>query len=286
MLLITPEAMIIDAHAHMMTVGMFSGMAVRRQGSMMQGMMDSLKHSVADNAKTWLEAMDRLGIEKTVFMSTSSLNDEFTSFINSSPRFVGFARINPVLSDAIDTLKKELGSGMRGVKLYATSGEFNVGAASAWPFYEFCEKNGIPITIHFGVTIGLMADLYTGNPIHLSRVLSEFPDIRFSIAHFGAGFFREALMLKYKRENLYIESSGTNNWLPYQDNFLTLKHIFRKSIDVFGTQRIMFGSDTRIFPDGYREHVLRQQQDILKGLGLEKSEIEDIMHNNAERFLG
>ncbi len=277
--------MIIDAHAHMMTANMFKGVTGVKPRNVPQKMLESLQHSVEDNTKTWLEAMDRLDIEKTVFMSTVSLNDEFASFINSSSRFVGFARMNPTLPDAVDILKKELKLGMKGVKLYATSGEFNVGAKEAWPFYEYCEKNSIPITIHFGVTIGPTADLYLGNPIHISRVLSEFPDIRFSIAHFGAGFFREALMLKYKRENLYIESSGTNNWLLHQDNFLTLKDVFRKSIDVFGVQHILFGTDTRIFPDGYREHILKQQQDILKELKLNEGEIEDIMYNNANRFL-
>ncbi len=278
--------MIIDAHAHMMTAGMFKGMGVKPPKDFPQRMADSMQHTVEDNTKAWLEAMDRLGIEKTVFMSIAPLNEEFSSFINSSDRLIGFARSNPTLPDAIDVLKKELKMGMKGVKLYATSGEFNVGAKEAWPFYEFCEKNRIPITIHFGVTIGGKCDLYTGNPIHLSKVLSDFPDIRFSIAHFGAGFFREALMLKYKVENLYIESSGTNNWLPHQDNFLTLKDVFKKSIDVFGTQHMIFGTDTRIFPDGYREHILRQQQDILKELKLKDSEIEDIMYNNANTFLG
>jgi predicted TIM-barrel fold metal-dependent hydrolase len=278
--------MIIDAHAHMITAGMFKGMAGARPRNVPQKMADSLQHSVSENTGAWLEAMDRLNIEKTIFMSTASLNDEFASFINSSERFVGFARMNPTLPDAVDTLKKEMAMGMKGVKLYATSGEFNVGAREAWPFYEYCEKNEIPITIHFGVTIGPTADLYTGNPIHVSRVLSEFPELKVAIAHFGAGFFREALMLKYKRENLYIESSGTNNWLPHQDNFLTLKDIFRKSVDVFGIQHVMFGTDTRIFPDGYREHILKQQQEILKELNLRESETEDIMYNNANRFLG
>ena len=278
--------MIIDAHAHMMTAGMFRDMKVRPPKNFPQRMVDSMQHSVEDNKKAWLGAMDRLGIEKTVFMSIVPLNDEFIRFINSSDRFVGFARMNPTLPDAVDTMKKELKAGMKGVKLYATSGEFNVGADEAFPFYEFCEKNKIPITIHFGVTIGGRCDLYTGNPIHLSRVLGEFPDLKFSIAHFGAGFFREALMLKYKMDNLYIETSGTNNWLPHQDNFLTLKDVFRKSIDVFGTQRMMFGTDTRIFPDGYREHILKQQQDILMELKLKNSEIEDIMYNNAKGFLG
>ena len=276
--------MIIDAHAHMITQGMFKGMVARPPRNMPPKIMESMGHTVEENTKAWLMAMDRLGIEKTVFMSTAQLNEEFSSFINSSPRFVGFARTNPTLPNAVEILEKELKMGMKGVKFYATSGEFNVGAKEAYPFYEYCEKNRIPITIHFGVTIGGTADLYLGNPAHLSRVLGDFPDLKFAIAHFGAGYFREALMLKYKRDNLYIETSGTNNWLPHQDNFLTLKDVFKKSLEVFGPQRIIFGTDTRIFPDGYRDQILRQQQDILKEL-VKESEMEDIMYNNAKAFM-
>lgn len=278
------DFMIIDAHAHMFTEKMFLGMQMPKY-KVPQSMIDSVKHTLEENKKAWIDAMDKAGIEKTIFMSTVSLNEEFSSFINSSNRFIGFAKINPESPDAIETLKKELSMGMKGVKLYATSGEFNVGSQSAYPFYEYCEKNKIPITIHFGVTIGRTADLYTGNPIHLSRVLGEFPNLTFIIAHFGAGFFREVLMLKYKRDNLYIETSGTNNWLPHQDNFLTLKDIFKKSLEIFGPEKMIYGSDTRIFPDGYRYHILKQQQDILDELNVSRENKEKIMYDNINNLI-
>jgi predicted TIM-barrel fold metal-dependent hydrolase len=284
--------MIIDAHAHMFTTGTFKEMIGNAPERMLKArkipekMMEGLKHDVKDNTAAWLEAMDRLGIEKTVFMATSPQSEEFAKFINSSNRFVGFAKINPTLPDAVDTLKAELKAGMTGVKLYATSGRFDIGAQEAWPFYELCEKERIPITIHFGVTIELASNLNAGNPLNISRVITEFPELKVAIAHFGAGFFRETLMLKYKRDNLFIETSGTNNWLPYQDNFLTLRDVFRKSLTVFGPQGIIFGTDTTIFPDGYREHILKQQTDILNELKVPKSDIEDIIYNNAKRAFG
>ncbi|MGC8479571.1 MAG: amidohydrolase family protein [Candidatus Micrarchaeia archaeon] len=279
--------MIIDAHAHFFTANMFKNMMPKNfkitEG--MKKMADSMSHTLQENKEAWISAMDREGIEKTVFMSTNSLNEEFTNFINSSDRFFGFATLNPESSDAIERLKRELESGMSGVKLYATNGQYNVGSDKTFPFYEYCENNNIPITIHFGVTIGPTADLYTGNPIHISRILSKFPELNVIIAHFGAGFFREALMLKYKRENLYIETSGTNNWLPYQDNFLTLKDVFKKSIDIFGVDRIIFGTDTRIFPDGYRTKILKEQESILKELEVSVNDKEKIMYSNINKLL-
>ena len=275
--------MIIDSHAHMITANIAKSMGIDPER--VQPMKELAKHSVEENTKTWLTAMGKFEIEKTIFMATSSLNPDFIKFINSSNRLVGFARINPSLPDSIQTLQKEFESGMEGVKLYPTSEGFDVSCKECYPFYEYCEKNKIPIVIHFGVTIGRKADLQKGNPLLLSKAIRDFPGLNFIIAHFGAGFFREVLMLKYKTDNLFIETSGTNNWLPYQDNFLTLKDIFKKSIEVFTPQGVIYGSDTRIFPEGYRENILKQQKGILNELKLSQSDKEDIMYNNAKRIL-
>lgn len=280
--------MIIDAHAHMFTISMSKGMLPKnfKIENVPAEFISASKHTVTENVNEWLRAMDKLGIEKTFFMATSSLNEDFIKFIKSSDRFIGFAKINPTKDGALDVLKKEIDNGMRGIKLYPTNDGFDVSSKKAYAFYEYCEKKNIPIFIHFGVTIGFKSDLINGNPLRLSDVLGDFPGIRFVIAHFGAGFFREVLMLKYKRPNLYIDTSGTNNWLKHQDNFMSLKDVFKKSLDVFGSDHILFGSDTRIFPSGYREHILKEQQDILRDLKINDSDIEQIMYKNAKNLIG
>ncbi len=276
--------MIIDGHSHMFTKSMFNG--VKIPGKIPERFLKMQEHGADDNVKAWISAMDRLGIEKTVFMATSRLNEDFIDFIGSSDRFVGFAKMNPTKGDAIPVLKKEIESGMKGVKLYASEGEFDVGSKEAYPFYKYCEENQIPITIHFGVTIGISSDLRTGNPLLISMALKDFPELRFTIAHFGAGFFREVLMLRYKQPNLAVDTSGTNNWLVHQDSNMTLKDVFRKAIEVFTPEGLIYGSDTTIFPDGYRDHILKEQTDILKELGLQKADIDKIMYGNAKRIFG
>ncbi|MDD5193213.1 MAG: amidohydrolase family protein [Candidatus Nanoarchaeia archaeon] len=273
--------MIIDGHAHMITESIAKSMKISPH-ILKYTNQEWTKHSVKEHVESWLYAMNKNEIEKTIFMATAHLNEEFTQFINSSSRFVGFARINPLLPDALNILKTEYSNGMRGVKLYATNDGFDV-SCDCNPIYEYCEKMRLPIVIHFGMTIGGKSDLFHGNPVMLSRVLRDFPDINFTIAHFGAGFFRELLMLKYKQDNLFVDTSGTNNWIDYQDNVFSLKEVFKKTIKVFGPKNIIFGSDTRIFPDGYREHILKEQKGILDELMLSENDKEDIMYNNAKR---
>jgi len=192
--------------------------------------------------------------------------------------------VNPSEDDALVKLKKEIKAGMSGVKLYPSGAGFDVGDAKCYSIYEYCEKNKLAVVIHFGVSIGRGADLRFGNPVMLSRVVRDFPNVNFVIAHFGAGYFREVLMMRYKQENLLVDSSGTNNWMVNQAYPLTLKDVFKKSIEVFGSKGIIYGSDTRIFPDGYREHILREQMGVLDELKLKEEEKEDIMYNNAKRI--
>lgn len=273
--------MIIDGHAHMFTVSILKDMSINLKKTTKE-FTEAPKYTIKENVDAWIAAMDKNKIDKTVFMATTPLNKDFISFINSSTRFVGLAKIDPTKANAVMQFKKELKAGMKGAKLYATNDGFDVSSKKAYPFYKFCQKNNIPIVIHFGVTIGSTSNLTTGNPLLLSNVLKDFPELKFVIAHFGAGFFREVLMLKYKSNNLYVDTSGTNNWLAYQDNFLTLKDVFKKTVEVFSAKNIIFGSDTRIFPDGYREKILIQQVDILDELDLSKEDINNVMQNNAK----
>jgi uncharacterized protein len=273
--------MIIDGHSHMITEGIAKSMKISPH-ILKYLNQEWTKHSVKEHVDAWIEAMDKNEIEKTVFMATAHLNNEFNEFINSSNSFVGFARVNPLLPNSLKILKKEYDNGMRGVKFYATNDGFDV-SCDCNPVYEYCEKMKLPIVIHFGVSIGGKSDLFHGNPVMLSRVLRDYPNINFTIAHFGAGFFRELLMLKYKQDNLFVDTSGTNNWIEYQDNPFTLKDVFKKTIKVFTPQNIIFGSDTRIFPDGYRENILKQQRGILDGLNLSSKDKQDIMYNNSKR---
>jgi len=257
---------IIDGHSHMINLSI-------------------AKHWFDDMSVTERKRLSHEFTEKTVFMATNHMHPDFIDFINSSNRFFGLASINPEEPDALEKLQKEIKAGMTGVKMYPSETGFDVGSSKCYPIYEFCDKNNLPIVIHFGVSIGRGADLRYGNPVMLSRVIRDFPKVNFTIAHFGAGYFREVLMLKYKQENLFVDTSGTNNWMINQAYPLTLKDVFKKAIEVFTTKGIIYGSDTRIFPDGYREHILNEQLKVLDELNLKEEEKEDIMYNNANRIL-
>ncbi|MCH7567851.1 MAG: amidohydrolase [Nanoarchaeota archaeon] len=272
--------MIIDAHAHFINREI-----IKNRVKDPEFLKTFQNPSIEEGRKMWLEAMDKNGIEKTVFIALDAGNEDFLKFIESSDRFIGTTNVNPIEEDAVKKLEADIKRGCKGLKLFATSSGFDVGDERAYSVYEYCEKNEIPIVIHFGVTIGRTSDLDLGNPLRLSKVVSRFPKLKFIIAHFGAGFFKEALLLMYKNENVYFDTSGTNNWLEYSPFGWTLKDLFRISLNAIGSKRILFGTDSHRMSEGYRENILKEQMEIVKELAGEEG-VEDIFYNNAKKVFG
>jgi predicted TIM-barrel fold metal-dependent hydrolase len=148
---------------------------------------------------------------------------------------------------------------------------------------------------HFGIlkipireAIGIkdQIDGTYSNPTDLHRVAVRHPDVNFIIPHFGAGYLREVLMLGSQCKNVYIDTSSSNSWIRVLPYNIDLKTVFAKVIDVFGVDRIIFGTDSGVFPRGYRIDILNQQIEILQELGLSDDEIQKILAGNLKKLLG
>lgn len=276
----------IDAHVHLITKSIFSealrdwGLDEERVSAHIAEMPDV---PVEELKTAWLEAMDSHEIEKAVFVSFSPGCEEFIRFVRGSERFAGITSLDPTKPGALELLEKDLDDGMKGLKLYPSGRGFSVADERIYPLYDFCEKRQVPVLVHFGITIGPVADLRYGNPVDLSPVISRFPALRCVIAHFGAGFFREALMLTYKRDNVYFDTSGTNNWLCYHPHGLNLVDVFKQTLGIVGAERVIFGTDSRLIPDEYRVEMMNQQRSIVNLL-LPPGEVELVMGENARKI--
>jgi len=280
---------IIDAHTHMISRGVFEKMKERAAGRIpkdfkpMQKIVEDFEKSMQENISAWEKAAEEQGLEKIFFMATSPGNKEFADFINASEKFVGIAKVNPLEKNAKKILEKDISHGFKGIKLYPVSGKFHLNDKKALWVFEFAAEKNLPIVIHSGVSLGYDSDLLFGNPLEIDAVARDYPDLKIGFAHFGTTFFREALMLAYSRENIFLDSSGKSGWIKFLPYKADLKSVFEKALEVFGSDRILFGSDTRIFPEGYRKQVLEQQLQILQELELNDSEIKKIFYGNAKR---
>jgi predicted TIM-barrel fold metal-dependent hydrolase len=291
----------IDAHMHLMTSGMFRRFAERSstlrqaarerarvRGATFQERVAQLESvSLADQAKFWLDAFDQAGISAGVFIAMGEANDDLAEFVRLHPaRLYGCGSLlDPAHSDAARTVRRFPALGIRALKLYAPSLRVQLNDRACYPVYEAAAECGLPIIIHFGITVGAFYDLTYANPLAISAPGREFPEVTFIIAHFGAGFLREAMFLAYHTENICVDTSGTNNWRLYVPGEPSLEQVFRDALRAFGPGRILFGTDSTWF-SGYRKEIVREQAATLGVLGVSAADRDLVLAGNARRIFG
>lgn len=261
---------VIDAHAHYFTANTMKNWLTRgrtvksftsRTASRTDMISIELPDENWDTAQKWVDELDRYGIETMGVMVGVEAYDEFQETMKRFPgRFIGYANISPSQPDAADKVKQAAKDGFKGIKLYPSSWKnLKVYDEQCYPVYDACLANDMLVFLHFGITIGGQADLRNGNPIDIQVPSRDYPDLNFIIAHFGAGWFREVLMMQYQTDNVYADSSGSNSWMTYLPYDIDLKQIFRKMITTGGSHKVLFGTDSTFFPRGWRINVLEAQ---------------------------
>ena len=157
------------------------------------------------------------------------------------------------------------------------------------PYLEALQENGLTPLIHFGVMKGGPQVGWPSNPLELKPWLQnrKLSELNFVIAHFGAGFLREVLLMAYGHgKRIYVDTSGSNDWIfwsPWTD----LTYVFEKTIKAMGSSHLLFGSDSGL--ELLRSNVILRQKGILQDL-LTKNIIKDedvnnILSENAKRIL-
>lgn len=247
---------------------------------------EKTSQGLPEQAKAWIDELDEAGVDMACFISEDSDAEELTDFLALAPkRFFGLATVDPRDDNAPALLRHRIkDQGYRGLKLYPTTLGFSVADPKLYAIYEEARYLGIPVVIHFGITLSYEADLRYANPIDLHVPARDFPELNFIIPHFGAGFFRELLFLAYHLPNILIDTSGTNRWIDYVPEDINLGKVFQKALFAFGQERIIFGTDSRSLNQGYRTKVLHEQMQILQDLDLGSVGMRQIFCENAQRI--
>jgi predicted TIM-barrel fold metal-dependent hydrolase len=116
------------------------------------------------------------------------------------------------------------------------------------------------------------------NPLDLHAVAAAHPKLKFVVPHFGAGYFREALMLASLCPNVYLDTSSSNSWMRYES--LDLRTVFRRALDVAGAGRLLFGTDSSFFPRGWNYDIFDVQTRTLLDLGIGEHDARRILGEN------
>ncbi len=59
---------------------------------------------------------------------------------------------------------------------------------------------------------------------------------------------------------------------------------FRRSIEVLGLERLLFGTDSSYWPRGWNSSILEQQAKVMYELGLDRDQASKILCSNLEQL--
>jgi predicted TIM-barrel fold metal-dependent hydrolase len=218
------------------------------------------------------------GIEKAVILAeicpitTGVVPNEYVlDFCKGRDTYIPFCTINPfIVSHPAQELKKYIGMGAKGIKLYPSYNHFYPNDSRVYPLYSVAEEHRLPVLVHTGSSVFKGAKIKYADPIHLDDVAADFPELTLLMAHGGRGlWYDEAFFLSRLHPNLHLEISG----LPPKN----LLHYFpdmEKNIDKF-----VYGSD---WP-GIKN--IDSNIKAIRELPLSKPSVKKILYENAARIL-
>jgi predicted TIM-barrel fold metal-dependent hydrolase len=302
-----------DAHTHFFSRPFFRALAGM---SALQEDKEALVARVAAQAKLqlpdestaahrdrWLSEMDRHGVARMVSFASVPAEAEVVAEAarGSGGRLIGYTLVNPKDEQAPALVEKALGTlGLRGLLTFPAMHHFKAGDACMQPVLELARQHRSPVIVHCGLLrvklrdlLGVPRpyDLSYANPLDIIPAANRFRDVTFVVPHFGAGFLRETLMLGMQCENVCVDTSSSNDWMASHPStagdsgHLTLATVFRRALDVFGAERILFGTDSSTFPRGWRADIKEAQLAALEQAGAKGAALDAIMGGNLARLV-
>lgn len=246
-------------------------------------------------ADRWVAELDRYKVKRAAIIASIPGDEEsVASAVARHPsRFVGFFMVNPLAPDVAARLDRGFAEqGLRCACLFPAMHKYHVDDERVRHVFEAAERHKAAVFVHCGVlTVGVRSklglkspfDLRLGDPLAVAGMAGAFPSVPVLIPHFGAGFFREALMAASQCRNIHFDTSSSNCWMQYYPG-LSLMSVFRQALDVLGPDRVLFGTDSSFFPRGWQKGVYDAQLKALDGAGCPEPDRELIFGGNFNRI--
>jgi len=286
------ECAVSDAHVHLFSRRFFDALGVQ-SGTSADAVAARLQWELppedpAESARLWIVELDRHGVARAVLIASIPGDEESAVAAAAAhpDRLYAFAMVNPWVEGAKVT------QGLHGICLFPAMHSFSMQDPRVERLLEQAEAQHCAVFVHCGVLsvgvrkkLGLPSpfDMRFSNPLDLHAVALRHPGVRFIVPHFGAGYFREALMLADLCPNVYLDTSSSNSWMRYEG--LDLPTVLRRALGVTGPRRLLFGSDSSFFPRGWNYEIFETQTRALLSLGIANDDARMILGGNLQRIL-
>ncbi len=292
---------VADAHVHFFSHGFFDLLA-RQAGlggvpaACARAGIEAPPEDPRDLAGRWAAELDRHGVAQAVLLA-SLPGDEpsVAGAVAARPdRFFGWFFVNPLMHHAAARVEEWLAHGLRGICLLPAMHGYALSDPRVEEVIAAAARGRAVVFVHCGVlSVGIRArvgapslfDMRFSNPVDLHPLALRHPDVRFIIPHFGAGYFREALMTASLCPNVHFDTSSSNSWTKYLAPPPTLEQVFERALEVLGPQRLLFGTDSSFFPRGWVSAVFDRQCQALERIGISAEDARAIFGGNLRRFM-
>ena len=279
--------MIIDFHTHTFP----DSIAARAVDS-----LSKEAHIIAHTDGTvsgLINSMDKGGIDMSVLLPVAT-NSSQVERINDKAfrinekyhgRLISFGCIHPEYSRYKEELRRLKNEGIKGIKIHPVYQKTDIDSK---PFldiiYAACENDLIVIT-HAGLDIGFPG-VVNCSPKMCRNVINNIGEFKFVLAHMGGWRNWDEVPLYLEDTTAYLDtsfSSGriqalSDGYWDDKDRAMLDKEGFKKLVAEFGSERILFGSDSPWSSQNESAEYIRS---------LELSEtLENIMYSNAAKLLG
>jgi uncharacterized protein len=239
-------------------------------------------------AERWTAELDAHGVSRAAIIGSVPGDEVSVATARRAypDRFYAYAMVNAAVGGVA------VSAGLDAICLFPAMHGYSMQDPRVEPLLDQAAAEHWAIFVHCGVlTVGVRKklglpspfDMRFSNPIDLHAVALRHPKIPFIIPHFGAGYFREALMLADLCPNIYLDTSSSNSWTRYEG--LDLATVFRRALDVAGASRLLFGTDSSFFPRGWQRPVYEAQIAALERVGVSAADARLILGENLQRIM-
>lgn len=291
-----------DAHCHFFSprffdvLGRQAGLAGATPGAEVTRRVGWDHPDTSDGlADRWDMALDAHKVSRAVLIgSVPGEEEQVARAVARHPgRLVGAFMLDPTQEGARTRVEWAFAHGVRMVCLFPAMHGYSMtdprieGLADA-----MAHQPGAVLFVHCGVLsvgirkkLGLPSVFETrfGNPLDLQGLAMRHPTLPLIVPHFGAGFFRELLMVLDTCQNVLVDTSSSNGWLKYSPG-LTLRHVFAQTLAVAGADRMLFGSDSSFFPRGWHGAIFEEQRALLEGMDVDDATQRAVFSGTFDRI--
>jgi predicted TIM-barrel fold metal-dependent hydrolase len=245
-------------------------------------------------AAQWDRALEANGISRMVLMASHPGDlDSVAAALRAHPkRFVGFAMLDPRAPAAA---ARAADLGFHALAFFPAQFGFDPAGPEVDAALQVARDRGLAAFVHAGLLkiplrdkLGLPTPLdgrYL-DPLCWLAPARRFREVPFIVPHLGSGFLREALMLADLCPNVFLDTAGTGSWLRLLSPPPTLAQALARALEVVGAERLLFGSDSGVWPRGYRKDILDLQYQAFWDIGADAALIDQVFGANFARLFG